>query len=53
MTNREYLTTLSNEELANVIYDVIIDGVGYRYNSSRQGVAKWLGELYNEEDYKR
>jgi hypothetical protein len=51
MTNREYLATLSNEELANTIYDVIVDRIGYRYNSSKLGVAQWLGELYREDDF--
>ena len=51
MTNRQYLATLSNEELSNVIYDVIVDRIGYRYNSSKLGVAHWLGELYNENDF--
>lgn len=51
MTNRQYLATLSNEELSNVIYDVIVDRVGRRYNSSRLGVAQWLGELYRESDF--
>lgn len=53
MTNREYLATLSNEELSNVIYDVIVDRIGYRYNSSKLGVAQWLGELYREDDFKK
>ena len=51
MTNREYLSTLTNEELANTIYDVIVDRVGRRYNSSRLGVAQWLGEEYRKEDF--
>lgn len=51
MTNREYLATLSNEELSNVIYDVIVDRIGRRYSSSRQGVSQWLGELYREDDF--
>lgn len=51
LTNREYLATLSNEELSNTIYDVIVDGIGRRYNSSRLGVAQWLGELYRENDF--
>lgn len=50
-TNRDYLATLSNEELANTIYDVIVDRVGRRYNSSRLGVAQWLGEEYRKEDF--
>jgi hypothetical protein len=53
MTNRQYLATLSNEELSNVIYDVIVDRIGYRYNSSKLGVAQWLGELYREDDFKK
>ena len=48
-TNRDYLSTLSNEELANTIYDIIVDRVGRRYNSSRLGVAQWLGEEYRKE----
>lgn len=51
MTNREYLATLSNEELSNAIYDVIVDRIGRRYNSSKLGVAQWLGELYRENDF--
>lgn len=51
MTNRQYLATLSNEELSNVIYDVIVDRIGYRYTSSRQGISQWLGELYRKEDF--
>lgn len=51
MTNREYLSTLSNEELSNVIYDIIVDRIGIRYTSSRMGVAEWLGEEYNKTDY--
>lgn len=51
MTNREYLSTLSNEELSNTIYDIIIDRIGIRYNSSKMGVAEWLGEEYNKTDY--
>lgn len=50
-TNRDYLATLTNEELANTIYDVIVDRVGRRYNSSRLGVAQWLGEEYRKEDF--
>ena len=53
MTNRQYLATLSNEELANTIYDVIIDRIGWRYTSSKQGVSQWLGELYREDDFKK
>ena len=51
MTNRQYLATLSNEELSNVIYDVIVDRIGHRYSSSREGVSQWLGELYREDDF--
>ena len=51
MTNREYLSTLSNEELSNVIYDIIVDRIGVRFTSSRMGVAEWLGEEYNKTDY--
>lgn len=51
MTNREYLSTLSNEELSNVIYDIIVDRIGVRSTSSRMGVAEWLGEEYNKTDY--
>ena len=53
MTNRQYLATLSNEELANAIYDVIVDRIGWRYTSSKQGVSQWLGELYREDDFKK
>lgn len=51
MTNREYLSTLSNEELSNAIYDIILNRIGIRYTSSRMGVAEWLGEECNKTDY--
>ena len=53
MTKREYLATLSNEELSNAIYDVIVNRIGLRYNSSRHGVAWWLGEEFRESDFSR
>lgn len=44
MTNREYLATLSNYELAEYIYSFIVPVIGKSYTSSINGVAEWLGE---------
>ena len=51
MTNREYLATLSNEELSATIYQLILPKIGRRYNDAELGVAKWLGQQYDEKDY--
>lgn len=46
MTNREYLSTLTSAELAEVIYKVIVERIGMMYNSSILGVADWLDRPY-------
>lgn len=50
MTNREYLHTLTNNELAYSIYEIIIP-IGKMYNISTGGVALWLDETYNEHEW--
>lgn len=50
MTNREYLHTLTNNELAYSIYEIIIP-IGKMYNNSMGGVALWLNETYNEHEW--
>lgn len=47
MTNLDYIKTLTAEELANYIYNVIIK-VGQCYTQSQKGVAEWLTE--NQKD---
>ncbi len=50
MTNREYLATLSDEELSCYIYKGILEKIGIRYNTSIGGVASWLGSEHHESD---
>ena len=50
MTNREYLATLSDEELSCYIYMGILEKIGIRYNASIGGVASWLGSEHHESD---
>lgn len=44
ITNRDYLRTLSNYDLANYIYTYLIPIIGKSYSNSIVGVAEWLGE---------
>lgn len=46
MTNREYINSLSNEELAHFIYHDAIT-IGLSYNDSIQGLTEWLSKDYN------
>ena len=50
MTNKEYIATLTNEELATYIYKGIVEVIGRRYNSSVGGVADWLGQEHHKSD---
>lgn len=43
MTNRDYINSLNNEELAHFIYHDAIT-IGLSYNDSIQGLTKWLSE---------
>lgn len=50
MTNREYLMTLSNFDLARFIID-ILPTIWKSYNNSIVGLAEWLGaEMLEVED---
>lgn len=51
MTNREYLSTLSNHDLSNYIYTFLIPVIGKLTNNSVMGVAEWLGQEHNARDY--
>ena len=51
MTNREYLSTLTSAELAEVIYKVIVGRIGMMYNSAIPGIADWLDRPYKKTDY--
>ena len=42
MTNREYLNTLTEEELVTYIYDGIVARIAKRYTSSKGGITNWL-----------
>ena len=48
VTNREYMESLSSEELAKFLYFRIFNGVGPQYPDSIAGVADWLDEEYKE-----
>jgi len=43
MTNREWFESLTNQQMINAIYNVIIKQ-GYRYASSVDGLTAWLNE---------
>ena len=45
MTNREYMESLSNEELVDFIYDKFYN-YGKNYADSRSGMSNWLNEQY-------
>ena len=49
MTNREYIETLTDEEMSYFIYSVLIP-MGRRYTDSPLGIAQWLGEPYKGGD---
>ena len=51
MTNREYLSTLSNYDLSNYIYTFLIPVIGKLTNNSVVGVAEWLGQERSVSDY--
>lgn len=44
MTNREYLSTLSNYDLSSYIYTFLVPVIGKSNNNSVMGVADWLGQ---------
>ncbi len=44
ITNRDYLRTLSNYDLASYIYTYLIPVIGKSYSNSVLGVAEWFGE---------
>lgn len=48
MTNREWLGTLSDQELAEWIVCDALD-IGRRYTDSALGLEEWLKEKKNEE----
>lgn len=45
MTNREYMESLSNKELAEFIYSDLL-AIGRSYTDSIQGIAEWLSKDY-------
>lgn len=47
ITNRDYLRTLSNYDLASYIYTYLIPVIGKAYNNSVLGVAEWFGEEHH------
>jgi hypothetical protein len=48
MTNKEYLLTLSDKELAQKIL-WLVHCYGYKFTDSTLAVEQWLGEEYKEE----
>ena len=49
ITNRDYLRTLSNYDLASYIYTYLIPVIGKSYNNSVLGIAEWFGEEHYRE----
>lgn len=48
MTNREWLSTLTDLELSIFIYRTLIPIIGRNYPDSISGVASWLNEEHSE-----
>lgn len=51
MTNREYLNSLSNEELVDFLLSEKFDSLKRSYISTRCGLISWLDEKYDKESW--
>ena len=51
MTNREYLNSLSNEELVDFLLSEKFDSLKRSYTSTRGGLISWLDEKYDKESW--
>lgn len=51
MTNREYLNSLSNEELVDFLLSEKFDSLKRSYISTRGGLISWLDEKYDKESW--
>ena len=50
MTNREFMSTLSDYDLSRYLYTYVVPIIGKSYNQSILGVADWLGKEQGEYD---
>lgn len=51
MTNREYLNSLSNEELVDFLLSEKFDSLKRSYISTRGCLISWLDEKYDKESW--
>ena len=50
MTNKEFLSTLTNEQ-CYVVLDWLFHKWGKQWTSTRDAVILWLGEEYNKDNF--
>lgn len=54
MTNREYMSTLSDYDLVRYLYDYVIPVIGLSYSQTKLGVTDWLSKEHGSyEDVKK
>lgn len=51
MTNREYLNSLSNEDLVDFLLSQKFNNLKMSYTSTRGGLLSWLDEEYDKESW--
>lgn len=51
MKNRDYLNSLSNEQLVDFLLSEKFDNLKMSYTSTRGGLIAWLDEEYDKESW--